>query len=227
MPLTCPLNNNYKQAYLAIKYDYDTRCSTITPDVLESLINTLDTKVQTYPATSALPLTTPAQIAAATAAETAARTALATAFQPIGEHYANLNSIKQRLNKFLECSSQQISNASTTSGGSINEERYNQRANPQEAVMPRELVFGLFSELRPSSIPIILAAGVFMSCLSLLMIFQMFGFTGEIHIPPALSTNQPLGEAFVKALVQNPMVLSGLSILAGVALAILYFRSKK
>jgi hypothetical protein len=223
MPLRCPPNKNYKQDFLAIKYDYDTYCSTITPQVLEGLINTLDTRVQAYQATSSLPSSTPAQITAARDAETAARTALTSAFQPIGEYYANLNSIKERLNKFLDCSIQQVTESTA---GTINEERYNQRANPQEAVMPRELVFGLFSELRPSSIPFILSAGVFMSCLSLLMIFQMFGFTGEIHMPPALSSIGT-GTGATPSLAQNPMVLSGVSIVVVVALGILYFRSKK
>jgi hypothetical protein len=292
----CPINNNYKQAYLAIKYDYDTSCTVITDDILNQQIANLDTKVQAYQLS--VPDTRPSfcfnsagviqghsDIVAdrqmytesecqallqraspgstwssrsfqgydvstarfqanyygfcqsadgATAYSYTCRTPstistqraqqeLTTAFQPIGEYYANLNSIKKRLIDFLECSSKQVSESTA---GTINEERYNERANPQEAVMPRELVFGLFSELRPSSIPFILAAGVFMSCMSLLMIFQMLGFTGEIHMPPALSPNASFGEVLT-SLAQNPMVLSGISIVAGVGLTILYYRSKK
>ena len=54
---TCPTNNNYKQAYLAIKYDYDTRCS-MTDEVLQTYINTLDTQVKNYQ--TSLPDTRPA-----------------------------------------------------------------------------------------------------------------------------------------------------------------------
>ena len=295
--LTCP--SNYKQEYLAIKYDYDTRCTVITDGILNQQIATLDTKVKAYTQltvpdtrpsfcfnsageiqgesdavanrqmyterecqallqrvspgstwnTASFPMDnaprprgrsnplgfcqsadgatsysyscrTPSTIASQQAQQE-----LTTAFQPIGEYYSNLNSIKIRLNEFLECSAEQVSNANKI-GGTINEERYNERVNPQEAVMPRELVFGLFSELRPSSIPFILSAGVFMSCLSLLMIFQMFGFTGEIHMPPALSSIGT-GTGATPSLAQNPMVLSGVSIVVVVALGILYFRSKK
>jgi hypothetical protein len=150
---------------------------------------------------------------------------LSGSFQPIGQYYANLVSIKERLNNFIECSTEQIQDAKPYS---VNSERYVERANPEDAVMPRELVFGLFSQLRPSSIPIVMAAGVFMSCLALLIIFQMFGFTGEIHIPPALTKMQ--GAVDTVPLYQNPMVLSGISIVLGAAviiLGVMYYRSKK
>lgn len=208
---TCPTNNNYKQTYLAIKYDYDTHCL-ITTDVLQGYINELDIKVENYQT-------------ATDATRAAAATALSTKFQPISQYYSNLVSIKKRLNDFLECSVDEIHESDPIS---INKERYSNRASPQDTVMPRELVFGLFSQLRPSNIPIVIAAGVFMSCLTLLIIFQMFGFTGEIHIPPALANMQSL--AGTVPLYQNPMVLSGISIVLGVAviiLGLLYYRSKK
>lgn len=279
---TCPVNNNYKQEYLAIKYDYDTQCS-MTDTVLQGYINTLDIKVTAYenrvgdsrPSfcfdSSGNALGTPAgssgnlqhftqaecgslpnstwyqngecinktpgqssyslQCYSATGTSMAATTAsardLSGAFQPISQYYANLVSIKERLKDFLECSANQL-NESTPS--SINKERYSERANPQDAVMPRELVFGLFSQLRPSSVPFVMAAGVFMSCLTLLIIFQMFGFTGEIHMPPALIQAQAaLMTPSAIPLYQNPMVLSGLSIVLGAAviiLGIMYYRSK-
>ena len=279
---TCPANNNYKQEYLAIKYDYDTKCS-MDPQVLQNYINVLDTKVTAYenratdsrpsfcfnsqgnplgtPAsTGNLQLYTEAECASlptsswsqngecgnrtagqrpyselcysatgASRASTAASAAeLSAAFQPISQYYANLASIKKRLNDFLECSSADIEDIKSASA---NEERYTNRTNPQDTVMPRELVFGFFSQLRPSTIPIVMAAGVFMSCLTLLIIFQMFGFTGEIHSPPALMQAYTLiTTPGTTPIYQNPMVLSGISIVLGAAVIILglmYYRSKK
>ena len=216
---TCPANNNYKQEYLAIKYDYDTKCS-MDPQVLENYIDILDTKVSSYenPVGNS-----------STATTTASATELSNAFQPISQYYSNLVSIRERLNVFLECSTNHLQDNS--SGPSLNEERYSNRANPQDTVMPRELVFGLFSQLRPSSVPIVMAAGVFMSCLALLIIFQMFGFTGEIHAPPALiQAYGSIGAAAATPLYQNPMALSGISIVLGVGviiLGVMYYRSKK
>jgi hypothetical protein len=166
---------------------------------------------------------------ASRATTTASATELSNAFQPISQYYSNLVSIRERLNVFLECSTNHLKDNS--SGPSLNEERYSNRANPQDTVMPRELVFGLFSQLRPSSVPIVMAAGVFMSCLALLIIFQMFGFTGEIHAPPALiQAYGSIGAAAATPLYQNPMALSGISIVLGVGviiLGVMYYRSKK
>ena len=279
---TCPTKNNYKQDYLAIKYDYDTHCS-MTDAVLDNYIDVLDAKVKAYEtavpdnrpafcfnrngqilgyASGDLQLYTRTECTSLPNATHSAngectrttggsyswdcrpaagsggtniqvvRSDLSGAFQPISQYYSNLISIKKRLNDFLECSADKIKEATPYS---INKERYFERANPKDAVMPRELVFGLFSQLRPSSVPIVMAAGVFMSCLALLIIFQMLGFTGEIHMPPAFTKMQaglsaaPAGSSSTP-LHQNPMVLSGLSIVLGVAviiLGIMYYRSKK
>ena len=208
---TCPTNNNYKQTYLAIKYDYDTHCS-MTDEVLDGYIDVLDAKVKNYQSAS------PTQ---------QAEQDLSGAFRPISQYYSNLMSIKKRLSDFLECSADKIQHAKPYS---VNKERFFERANPQDSVMPRELVFGLFSHLRPSTIPFVMAAGVFMSCLALLIIFQMFGFTGEIHIPPALSGVGAAAGSSSTPLHQNPMVLSGISIVLGAAviiLGVMYYRSKK
>jgi hypothetical protein len=225
---TCPINNNYKQEYLAIKYDYDTKCSTMTDTLLDQKITDLDTKVQLYQSSAVTPVTPATATTPASTPRTVAQKNLTDAFEPISQYYSNLISIKKRLNDFLECSSKKLQDANPYS---INKERYSERANPKEAVMPRELVFGLFSQLRPSSVPIVMAAGVFMSCLTLLIIFQMFGFTGEIHAPPAVMQGYSwLSTPGATPLYQNPMVLSGLSIVLGAAviiLGIMYYRSKK
>jgi len=273
---TCP--NNYKQEFLAIKYDYDTKCS-MTDEVLASTITRLDDRLQAYEASTpdtrpkfcfakngdiigsaeeedGLQLYTkeqcesmrngkynsngectkstggsyswdcrPAAGSGGSNTEQLARD-LSGVFQPISQYYADLASIKVRLQKFLECSSSQVT---SSHDGLINEQRFDERAAPQETVSPRELVFGLFSEFRPSSVPIILAAGVFMACLTILMTFQMLGFTGEIHPPPALMAMTKVAESG-PPLYQNPMVLSGLSIVLGalvIVFGVLYYRSKK
>jgi len=154
-------------------------------------------------------------------------------FQPIGDYYTKLLNVKNRLNTFLEKASDRVVESKDPI---LNEERYNNRANPEEAVKPRELVFGLFSELKPTSVPYLLAAGVFMASISLLMIFQMFGFTGQINIPPALSelpgkvSQAAASSASSGPIYQNPMILSGLVILLGagvIGLGIMYYKAKQ
>jgi len=163
----------------------------------------------------------------------ALRRDLSGTFQPIGDYYTKLLNVKNRLNTFLEKASDRVVESKDPI---LNEERYNNRANPEEAVKPRELVFGLFSELKPTSVPYLLAAGVFMACISLLMIFQMFGFTGQINIPPALSelpgkvSQAAASSASSGPIYQNPMILSGLVILLGagvIGLGIMYYKAKQ
>lgn len=272
--------SGYKQEYLAIKYDYDTKCS-LSDERLNSLIRLLDTKVRAYETSTndtrpkfcfdkrgviigtdgkpsadgtrlqyysekecaSMPngihqgngectISTggsyswncrpTSNVASGSGSTSAAMEDLSGAFLPISQYYANLVSIKKRLTKFLENASTEVNHSQD---GLINEERYHNRAAPQDAVKPRELVFGLFSELRPSSLPIIIAAGVFMASLAILMIFQMYGFTGQINLPPALvSRYTALTSATLEDTVyRNPMVLGGGGILVGVAVAVLSF----
>ena len=161
----------------------------------------------------------------------ALRRDLTSTFQPIGDYYTKLLSVKNRLNTFLDKASDKVVESKDPI---LNEERYNNRANPEEAVKPRELVFGLFSELKPTSVPYLLASGVFMACISLLMIFQMFGFTGQINLPPAVSELPgKLSAAAASSpgpFYQNPMILSGLIILLGagvIGLGIMYYKAKQ
>jgi hypothetical protein len=153
---------------------------------------------------------------------------IAAAFRPIGEYYANLTSIKERLNAFLEKASDDVADSEMNLAG---EERYENRAHPENSVSPKEIAYGLFTELRTSTIPILLALGVFMASISILMIFQMIGFTGQINVPPALIQLQArLMAPSTIPLYENPMVLSGISIVLGVAvviLGIMYLRAKQ
>jgi hypothetical protein len=271
----------YKQTFLAIKYDYDTKCS-MTEERLNEYIRALDAKTKIYQVSKSDSRPSycfsnsgnikgqpssdgsiqifseqecasfPNSIRSANGECTASTGGsyswncrqsagsggsnmaalekhLTESFQPIGQYYSNLQSIKKRLNEFLEETSDQVVDLKDTM---INKERYDNRAHPEYAVKPRELVYGLFSELRPSSVPIVLAASVFMACISILMIFQMFGFTGQINLPPALTaTGSPSsGSSGGVPLYMNPMVLSGVSLLLGTAvivLGVMYYRAKQ
>ena len=53
-----PQNNNYKQDFLAIKYDYDTQCS-MSEDVLTNMISNLDTQIKLSGQSVTAPVTNP------------------------------------------------------------------------------------------------------------------------------------------------------------------------
>lgn len=275
--------SGYKQEYLSIKYDYDTKCS-MTEDSLDNLIMTLDRKVKKYQTSTndprpaycfnsdgkiigtgdqsngtmlqkytkseckSLPNSAWSRNGECTIttggsytwncrpqgntnnnSTNFAKSDLSGAFLPISQYYVNLVSIKERLTRFLEEASTEVVDSHN---GLVNEERFDNRAEPQNTVKPRELVFGLFSELRPSSVPIIIAAGVFMASLTVLLIFQMYGFTGQINMPPgliaALSTAGS-SQTYSNLMYSNPAVLGGGGVLLGVIVAVVtfyYFKPK-
>ena len=276
--------SGYKQEFLSIKYDYDTKCS-MTEDSLDNLIMTLDRKVKKYQTSTNDPRPTycfnsdgniigtgvsnngtmlqnyteseckslpnavyhgrgectistggsyswncrPQGSMGGGASTNQAKSDLSGAFLPISQYYANLVSIKQRLTRFLEEASTEVVDSHN---GLEKEERYENRAEPQNTVKPRELVFGIFSELRPSSVPIIIAAGVFMASLTVLLIFQMYGFTGQINMPPGLITalsTAGSSQTYSNLMYSNPAVLGGGGVLLGVIVAVVtfyYFKPK-
>lgn len=285
-----PQNNNYKQDFLAIKYDYDTQCS-MSEDVLANYIRELDSKINpqvqglgtlsgdginrnipamllrkefgigeiyyvqdgqytkmikegenengryyvgdanergvlmNWASAGAVPLG--AYVYNPPPPPPVSPADVSGAFQPIGQYYSNLLDIKKRLNKFLEDASDEIGESQSYLA---NEERYDNRGHPEKSVTSKEIVYGLFSEVRPSTIPILMALGTFMASISILMIFQMIGFTGQINIPPAVTAFQAMLSAPSEVpLYQNPMVLSGLVVVLGVGVVLLgamYLRSK-
>ena len=136
--------------------------------------------------------------------------------------------IKKQLQAFIDSSSSKVIDLETRLES---EERYDNRVHPEESVKSRELMFGLLPEMRPSSVPFLMAAGVFMASISILMIFQMMGFTGQINLPPAL-TALP-GHISTSAgdgpLYTNPLIMGGVSIVLGagmIVFAVLYFKAK-
>ena len=202
--------SNYKQDFLAIKGDFDVNCSSVDAAEISGWITDLDTALQNKGVTTT-DLTVQDK------------------FLAITTYYDNLQDIKRRLNKFLEKTATIVEDAES---GIINEERYHNRVEPEATSKPRETFYGFFGELRPSSIPILLAVGVFMACLSALMIFHLFGFTGQINMPPALTELPGTAHAAMgdEPLSSNPMVLGGVALVSGVAvviLAIMYYKTRK
>lgn len=301
-----PQNNNYKQDFLAIKYDYDTQCS-MSEDVLSNYIRELDSKINPAQGLGTLygdyiqgeipviekrsvdgPVyasiywafqngdtkiarvadaevpgiakegdtlgsfflrgtnTDGAYIVSEFKRGAAAKVAdgayiyrppavtnvgpadISGAFQPIGQYYSNLLDIKKRLNKFLEDASDEIGESQSYLA---NEERYDNRAHPENSVTSKEIAYGLFSEVRPSTIPILMALGTFMASVSILMIFQMVGFTSQINVPPAVIAFQTwLATPGQVPAYQNPMILGGVITVLSVAvvlLGLMYLRSRQ
>jgi len=159
---------------------------------------------------------------AALSAATPDTNAIQTAFSPIAQYYNNLTSLNTRLQNYISQTSNKIADLSAS------EERYSNRIHPEEAVFARESSRGLLPELRVRSLPYLLAISVFMASLTILLIFQMFGFSGQVNLPPSISAwlSSPASSI---PFYMNPMILGGISIILFVALIIfimLYLNSK-
>lgn len=149
-----------------------------------------------------------------------------TAFAPIAEYYSKLVSINDSLRKYINKTAHTIGNSDPRL---INEERYSNRVYPEEAVMPREASYGFFPELRQSSLPYLISVSVFMATLSIFLIFQINGFSGQINVPPSVSAWFASPAANAVPFYQDPMILGGIAIIGVsglVIFAILYFQAK-
>ena len=148
------------------------------------------------------------------------RSIVESAFNPIGQYYSKLADINTNLQEFLDAASDDVMKLRSS------EERYDEHIHPEESTKSREVMFGVLPDLRVESIPYMLAASVFMAALSIFMIFQMGGISGQLNLPPAfllwLSTPS-VGPPFY----QNPMILGGIVLVLIVAVtvfAVLYYR---
>ena len=99
-------------------------------------------------------------------------------FAPIANYYSNLANITTKLQVFLNKASVDVADSQDRL---INEERYTNRVHPEQSVRSREIMYGIIPELKTSALPYLLAASVFMALMTIFMIFQMIGITGEIH----------------------------------------------
>lgn len=148
------------------------------------------------------------------------------AFAPIAEYYSKLVSINETLRKYISKTAKDLADSDPRL---INEERYSNRVHPEEAVMPREASNGLIPELRQTSLPYLISISVFMATLSIFLIFQMNGFSGQINVPPSVAAWFASPAPDATPFYQNPMVLGGITIIAltGVVIfATLYFQAK-
>jgi len=149
------------------------------------------------------------------------------AFSPIATYYATLNGINTNLTTYLNKVSTDIADSQDTL---INEERYGDKVHPEETTAPREIMYGLFPKFRQTSLAYILTAGVFMSLLSIFIVFQLMGITGQVNLPPTVTQffSTPAGTVSVP-FYKNPMVLGGLVTILASALVIfmiLYYKAK-
>jgi hypothetical protein len=141
-------------------------------------------------------------------------------FAPISEYYTKLSDVNQQLQTFIDKASTDIVNSTPA------EERYDNRVYPEESSKSHEVMLGVFPNLKIQTIPYLLAAAVFMASVSIFIIFQLNGVTGQLNLPPALVSwwvTPSVGPPFYK----NPMVLGGLIVILIVTVivfAVLYYR---
>lgn len=149
-------------------------------------------------------------------------TEINTAFTPIAEYYTQLTTINTNLQDYIKNASNKIINSSAS------KERYSNKIHPEESVMPREPTSNLLPELRVKTLPYLLAISVFMASFSIFLIFQMFGFSGQVNLPLSI-TNWLSSPASPLPFYMNPLFLGGFIIILLVAviiLGVLYFKSK-
>jgi hypothetical protein len=167
---------------------------------LDTAIENLDTKLNIY----------------ASSQTSTNETAVESAFLPIAQYYAKISKINELLKKYINDSAKNIEQNETRL---LNEERYSNRVHPEEAVMSREATNGFFPELRLTSLPYLISASVFMASLSIFLIFQMYGFSGQINLPPTITT-WLTSPASTEPFYRNPMVLGGVAIVLSTSLVV-------
>ena len=147
--------------------------------------------------------------------------AVESAFLPISQYYSKLLYINTNLQTFLEKATTDVAK-----GSLLNEERYHSKVHPEETVNSRELMYGIIPSLKPSSISYIMAASVGMACITIFIIFQMNGLSGQVNLSPAILTWWATPSTLT---LRNPMVLGGIGIVLAVSttiFAVLYYRAK-
>ena len=167
---------------------------------LDTAIENLDTKLNIY----------------ASSQTSTNETAVESAFLPIAQYYAKISKINELLKKYINDSAKNIEQNETRL---LNEERYSNRVHPEEAVMSREATNGFFPELRLTSLPYLISASVFMASLSIFLIFQMYGFSGQINLPQTITT-WLTSPASTEPFYRNPMVLGGVAIVLSTSLVV-------
>jgi hypothetical protein len=149
--------------------------------------------------------------------------AVKTKFQPIATYYSELEIVTKRLQEYINKSATIISDSGPRL---LNEERYANKLHPEESVEARELGFSLIPELRITSLPFLISTSVFMASLSIFLIFNMSGFTGQVNLPPTITH---LLTSPAVPFYQNPIFLGAISvslIFLVIIFGFMYYRAK-
>jgi hypothetical protein len=148
-----------------------------------------------------------------------------TKFEPIATYYSNLEYAIEKLQKYINKSANAISDSGPRL---LNEERYANKVRPEESVEARESSYSLIPELRITSLPYLISASVFMASLSIFLIFNMSGFTGQVNLPPII-TQWLSSPASPLPFYQNPTYLLAISVallVLVVTFGVLYYKAK-
>jgi len=150
------------------------------------------------------------------------------ALSPINTYYKQMRAVNTKLRSYLKKGSVKISNLEDTLA---NEDRYDNRTHPEGSTSSREVMYGFFPKFRETSLPYILTAGVFMALMTVFLVFQSLGFTGQINLPLAITQyfTSPAVDVAIP-FYKNPMLLGALVAILSSALVIfiiLYFKAKK
>lgn len=140
------------------------------------------------------------------------------AFAPIAQYYANLRSIKERLQDFLKDSSEEVSDGQEHI---LHEERYNDSVYPERSMKAREATYGLLPELKTQTIPVLVSVGAAMLAFAIVLSFQLIGVNGQLNLSPAYAQGYATLVATVTSITNNTSIVGGF---AGVCLVIaIYF----
>ena len=141
-----------------------------------------------------------------------------TAFAPISQYYANLRSIKERLERFLKDSSEEVADGHEHL---LHEERYIDSVYPERSMKARELSYGLIPELKTQTIPVLISVGAAMLAFAIVLSFQLIGVNGQLNLSPAYAQGYATAAATVTSISNNTTIVGGF---AGVCLVVaIYF----
>jgi len=141
-------------------------------------------------------------------------------FDKITEYYTKMNNLTKKVQTYIDTASDDVQNSQ---GLLLNEELYLNRVNPEKSTRSREVMLGIFPQLKPQSLSYLFAASIFMILMTIFLIFQMAGISGQINLPPSFIQwwVTPAQIPFYK----NPMFLGGIALIATVAAGVFAYKA--
>lgn len=169
---------------------------------LDASINNLDAAISLYSLAQA---------------DEARKTAVKTAFVPIADYYAKLIRVNKMLQDHINKTAKLIAESEPML---TSEERYTNRVYPEESVASREIMGGIFPELRKSSLPYIISISVFMASLTIFLILQMNEIKANLSLPFSFPNliNTLESPAFYESIMQNTVIAIGIFFFVGLVL---------